>query len=448
MAIALVYRNNPRENCYVDLGVALFDMTHAGQESHALSVADGRHLKSTHGAGVIDLMGLDNGLNGFAGVGRNSSKHGVEPVVSYSTGMGSFSLAFDGYILNGTQLREDWGGESDAELAARFIADAGGFEKGVANLAEAAKGHFCVTLVAEDGQAYAARSPLGVRTLIYGESQSGRAVVSESRALSHIGMKIERNLEAGEIARIDGSGLHTMKKLPGRRHVCSFLWPYYQMPDCVVEGIPVALVKDRIGGYLGRMDKADGIEIDVACPVPDSGKGYEEGYAETRGCAHAELLKKYQYAGRSYDRPGQPFRDRIAGVKLTVIPHKVRGKRVAAFDDSIRRGTQLVREGGPIDLLKSAGPREIHVRICSPRNIMYCRCSPPEGSVYEDHELAANRFPDDMDLANYFDPADKKVKSVRFIGIEPFVSCITEGSSLTRDDLCLGCYTGDFGFLE
>jgi len=448
MAITLVYHNNPGGNCFVDLGVAAFDMTHAGQESYSLSVADGRHLGSVYGDGVIDLMGLGHGPHGFAGVGRNSSKPGIEPAISYSRGMGNFSLAFDGFIVNGDGLREDWGGDSDAELAARFIADANGFEKGITNLSEAAKGHFCIALVAEGGQAYAARSPLGVRTLIYGEGPKGRAVVSESRALSHIGMRMVRDLEAGEIAEIDGSGLHTMKRLTGKRHVCSFLWPYYQMPDCVVEGVPVALVKDRIGGYLGRMDRADGIGIDVACPVPDSGKGYEEGYAETYGCAHAELLKKYQYAGRSYERPGQSFRDLIAGVKLTVIPHKVRGKRIAAFDDSIRRGTQLVREGGPIDLLKSAEPREVHVRICSPRNIAYCRCSPPEGGVYKDHELAANRFPNDMDLANHFDPADRKVKSVRFIGIEPFVSCITEGSSLTRADLCLGCYTGDFGFLE
>lgn len=447
MAISLVYHNDLRSNCYVDLGISVFDMTHAGQESHALSISDGKRIESVYDPGTIDIINLENGPHGFAGVGRNSSRPGVEPAVSYSTKLGKFSLAFDGYIINGDELREKRGGDTDADLAGRFIADADDFEKGIENLAGEAKGHFCITLVTEKGEAYGTRSPLGVRTLVYGHGDKGHALVSESRAHSHIGMMPDRDLYAGEIVAIDGSGLHTLKQLPSEKKVCSFLWPYYQMSDCIVEGIPVAIVKDRIGAYHGRMDKelknVGKIEIDVSCAIPESGTGYEEGYSMGYGCDHAGILKKYPYAGRSYDRPNQFFRDLIAGVKLTVIPHKAKGKKIAATEDSIRSGNQLIRKGGPIELLKTAEAQEIHPRICSPRNVIYCRCSPPEDGRYKDEELAANRFPTDEELANYL-----KVKSIRFIETDPFVDCIIQDSNLKRDELCLGCYTGDFGFLD
>jgi glutamine phosphoribosylpyrophosphate amidotransferase len=79
----------------------------------------------------------------------------------------------------------------------------------------------------------------------------------------------------------------------------------------------------------------------------------------------------------------------------------------------------------------------------SPRNIKYCRFAQPDGDRYKDEELAANRFKTDEDMAKYLG-----IKSVRFIGIDDFVKCIIEGSKLRRENLCLGCYTGDFGFID
>lgn len=443
MAIALVYHKNPKSNCFTDLKVATFDMTHAGQESYCFGVSNGRYLETRNGAGIIDLTSDYGGLSGFMGVGRNSSKPGAEPVFSYSPKLGNFALAFDGYIINGDKLREKWGGKTDAELAARFIADANNFVGGVENLSDEVKGHFCITVATEKGEGYATRCKFGVRPLVYGSGEKGHALVSESRALSHIDMEIVRDIIPGEIAAVDSSGLHPIKQIASITHVCSFLFPYFQMADCITEGVPVALVKERIGAVLGRMDKDSGLEVDVAIPVPDSGKDYEASYASVLGCEHEEILKKYGPAGRSYERPGQGFRDLIAGVKMTVIDYKAKGKRIVVLDDSTRRGTQIVRPKGPIDLLKRAGARKIHLRFCSPRNIKYCRCSPPEGGHYRDDELAANRYPTDEVLAEHLG-----VNSVKFIMLDPFVDCIIQGSKLEREQLCLGCYTGGFGFLE
>ncbi len=441
MAIALVYHNNPTSNCFTDLKFATFDMTHAGQGSYWFGVSDGRNVDSKEGSRIINLSCDYGGISGFLGVGRNSSKPGVRPTISYCTKLGSFALAFDGYIINGPELMERYGGRNDAELAAMFIADANDFFKGAENLAGESKGHFNLTVAGGDGCGYAVRYP-GIRPLIYGRNDKGQALVSESRALSHIRMELVRDIDAGEAVMIDGSGLHTIGNIPCRKVVCSFLWPYYQMKDCITEGIAVAEVKDSIGRWHAEMDERDGIDSDVAVPVPNSGKGYEEEYADRRGCRHSEALFRYEYAGRSYDEPEQWLRDLVAGVKLSIIPHKVRGKRVAVFDDSIRRGTQMVREYGPIWLLNSAEPKEIHLRVCSPKNKMYCRCSPPEKDRYEDERLAANRFPTDEALAKHLG-----VNTVRFIDEDAFIDCIIQGSNLSGEELCMGCYNKDFSFL-
>ncbi len=464
MAIALVYHKDPESDCFNDLRRAVFGMTHAGQESHWFAVSDGKRLHTLHGSGTVDIMEPVEVYDGSVGVGRNSSRPGTMPAVSYSSGLGEFAVAFDGYLMNGDGLREKYGGESDAELSARFIADANDFRRGMENLRNAAKGHFCITASTEKGRAYVARHPLGVRPLIYGEGERGHAVVTESRALGNMNMEIVRDIMAGEIAEIDGSGIHTLNpeyEMGSEMRVCSFLWPYYQMIDCVTQGMPVTKVKMRIGAAMGKADKKDEVGIDFVAYVPDSGRVYEEGYALAYGCPHGELITKYQYAGRSYERPGQFLRDLIAGVKISSIPGKVAmieeiveelgtglgqrdGIREVAFtEDSIRRGTQLIRDMGPIHRLRQSGAENLHGRICSPRNIAYCRCSPPDDGVYRDDELAANRFRTDEEMATFLG-----IKSVRFIGVGDFVDCITRGSKLAKERLCLGCYTNDFAFLD
>jgi len=50
-------------------------------------------------------------------------------------------------------------------------------------------------------------------------------------------------------------------------------------------------------------------------------------------------------------------------VKLNVLKSEVTGKRVVIIDDSIVRGTTSRHL---VHLLKQAGAREVHFRVCSP----------------------------------------------------------------------------------
>ncbi|MEM2954969.1 MAG: hypothetical protein QW625_03425, partial [Candidatus Nanoarchaeia archaeon] len=103
----------------------------------------------------------------------------------------------------------------------RFIADADDFSKGIKNFIEETKGResFCAIALTEKGEMYIVRSPLGVQPLIYGKSEDGQAIVSESRALYNTGMEIVRDIGAGEILFMDASGLYEIEKLPSNEHI-------------------------------------------------------------------------------------------------------------------------------------------------------------------------------------------------------------------------------------
>lgn len=442
MAIGLIYHKGVDSNSLRDLHSQLFRMNYAGQECHWTALSDGRTLHLDHQEGLADLE-TSAETKGFCGICQNSSKPRAEPIVYYSPGIGNFAFGFDGYIKNGDELREKWGGETDEELAARFIADARDVVKGIKNLYDAMKGHGNIVISTEKGQTYASRHPLGIRPLSTSQGSRGYAVATSSRAFFDIDMELTGDIEAGKIVAVDSSGIHELDDLGNREMICSFLWGYHTWVDCIVRGIPVNVVREDSAAILARKDKDVGLKIDIAAPVPDSGKAYAEGYAKEYGCHHSEPLVKDPYAGRSYLRHTQDRRDKVARVKITYIPSRAAGYIIALLEDSFRRGTQAVRKRGPIKLLQDAGAKEIHVRVGTPRNTRFCRFAPPDGERYEDEKLVANRFPTDEGLAGHLE-----VESVKFAEVDDFVDCITKRGTLERNNLCLGCYGHGFGPLD
>lgn len=80
-------------------------------------------------------------------------------------------------------------------------------------------------------------------------------------------------------------------------------------------------------------------------------------------------LFKNNYVGRTFIKPKQEQRESSVKVKLNVLKEAVEGKRVIMIDDSIVRGTTSARI---VSLLKSAGAKEVHVRISSPAFLHPC----------------------------------------------------------------------------
>ena len=80
-------------------------------------------------------------------------------------------------------------------------------------------------------------------------------------------------------------------------------------------------------------------------------------------------LTKNKYIGRTFIAPTQSQRETGVSLKLNPVRSAVQGKRIVLIDDSIVRGTTCRHI---IDLLRSAGAREIHMRVSAPPFISPC----------------------------------------------------------------------------
>ena len=107
----------------------------------------------------------------------------------------------------------------------------------------------------------------------------------------------------------------------------------------------------------------------MVAPVLDSGNAAALGYAEEAGIPYETALIRNHYVSRSFIEPTQTIRDFKVRVKHNPIKGFLDGKRIVLVDDSIVRGTTLLKIVG---MLRSAGAREIHVRISSPPTIGPC----------------------------------------------------------------------------
>jgi len=76
------------------------------------------------------------------------------------------------------------------------------------------------------------------------------------------------------------------------------------------------------------------------------------------------------YVRRTFIEPAQSIRHFGVKVKHNAVRSVLEGKRVVLVDDSIVRGTTLIKL---VTMLRNAGAREVHLRISSPPTIGPCR---------------------------------------------------------------------------
>ena len=93
------------------------------------------------------------------------------------------------------------------------------------------------------------------------------------------------------------------------------------------------------------------------------------GYAQQSGIPYGDGLAKNRYVGRTFIQPNQGMREVGVRTKLNAMTRNVRGKRIVLVDDSIVRGTTSRRI---VEMLRTAGAREVHVRVSSPMVLNAC----------------------------------------------------------------------------
>jgi len=162
--------------------------------------------------------------------------------------------------------------------------------------------------------------------------------------------------------------------------------------------------------------------------VPDSATAAGVGYALKSGIPLGEGLIKNRYVGRTFIEPDQRIRDLGVKLKFNPLPQMLEGKRLVVIDDSIVRGTTTPKI---VELLRRAGAKEVHVRICAPPLRYPCFFG--------------------VDMATRWEliAAQKTVPEVRdFIGADSLgylsIDGLVKAVGLPEDNFCLACFTGDY----
>jgi len=232
-------------------------------------------------------------------------------------------------------------------------------------------------------------------------------------------------VEPGEVVVIDENGL-TSFHLPQtvKKSFCIFEHIYFSRPDSFVFGEKVDKVRRSLGKQLAREAPVD---ADITIAVPDSGNTAALGYARQSGIKYEIGLIRNHYIGRTFIAPHQDKRKLDVKVKLNPVSGVLRDRRVILVDDSIVRGTTMKQI---VNLLRSKGAKEVHVRISSPPIKFPCFYG-IDISTYSELIASAKEISAIQDYLG----AD----SLAYLSIEGMLNTVQE-----RSQYCTACFSGDY----
>ena len=251
---------------------------------------------------------------------------------------------------------------SDTEVILHLLArsPAGPFEEQLAYALGRLTGAYSLVLLTPDAL-YAIRDPYGFRPLTLGRLRDAWVVASETCALDLMEAEPVRDIEPGEILAISDAGLSSFRPFPPKERLqCVFEYVYFARPDSTLWGANVHGVRKAMGRQLALEHPVEG---DIVIPVPDSGVGAALGFSDTSGIAFEVGLIRNHYVGRTFIEPKQGIRHFGVKVKLNPLRETLGGRRVVVVDDSIVRGTTSRKI---VKMIRTAGAREVHIRISSP----------------------------------------------------------------------------------
>ena len=431
----------------------LYALQHRGQASCGIVVNDDGVFHAYKDSGIVNevftprvLAGLGEGQMAVGNVryGTSDTKDRInaEPIV-VNHSKGRMAISLDGKLVNGAQLKEEMEMQgsifhtgNDAELISAVIIKeritSNSIEEAVCRAMDKLEGAYTL-LIMSPQKMIAVRDPRGMHPLCYGKRDDGEYVISsETCALNSVGATLIRDVKPGEIVVFTKEGIRSITdhcdKNPER--LCVFEYLYTARPDSVIADCSVHLARKRAGAYLA---KAHPVEADVVIGAPDSGIDAAIGYAEESGIPYGLGLIKNKYIGRTFIDPGQNVREDKVKIKLNPVAETVKGKRVILVDDSIVRGTTMVRV---VKLLKDAGATEIHVRSSAPQFLNPCYYGTDIASRAV--LIACQHTPEEM--AEMFG-AD----SVGFLPLED-VFKLGEGGKCKG--YCAACFNGDYPTAE
>lgn len=441
-----IYKNNEDINLVSVTHDALYSLQHRGHVSAGITVNDNRRFTTVKELGMVSEVFNEKTLaklpNGRIAVGHvrytmNAAldRAANQPLVlRYKEG--SLAIASNGSITNFPEIRAELerGGSifqsnSNAELMAYVIATerikTDNLEDAVLLAMKRLKGAYS-TVICAPSRLIGFRDIHGFRPLCIGKLRDSYILTSESCVIDTLGGELIRDVRPGEMVVVDEDGFHSymLDEKAKKTSLCVFEYVYVARPDSVIDGVSVYSARLKAGELLY---KEYPIEADMVCGVPDSGVIAAEGYARASGIPYGMGFMKNKFLGRNAGT-GMDKKKRLLHTKLTALKSNVEGKRIVVIDDSIVRGQTSQHI---VNLLRSAGAKEIHMLISSPPFVCPCHFGI---DISDKENLIANKM--SIEEIRSTIGAD----SLGYLSVES----LRETASGVDIDLCDGCFTEQF----
>ncbi len=362
----------------------LHSLQHRGQQGAGISTSDNGHILRHRGNGlVIEVFNAENlsQLKGNMAIGHvrmgDHKAPGIENIqpLLVRSHLGDFTVAHNGRIVNGDQLRMQlefegsiFQSSSDSEILCHLIQkESGTFTEKLTKAVAKLEGAFSF-VVMTGSTIYAVRDKNGLHPLSIAKLGEGYVVSSETVAFETLGAEFLRGVKPGEIIKISKDGVKSIFYTSNTQDkMCAMEYIYFSRPDSTINNLNVHTSRRVCGRILAEESPCP--EADMVIGVPDSSLSAAVGYADVSGLPYETGLIKNRYIGRTFIQPTQQERERGVKMKLSPMSSVVSGKKIVLVDDSIVRGTTSKYI---IKLLKEAGAKEVHVRIASPTMIAPC----------------------------------------------------------------------------
>ncbi len=422
---------------------ALYALQHRGQESAGIAATNGDAISVRRNLGLVsqafDEEDIES-LPGFAAIGHTRYSTAGSTLqcnagpMFVETNLGPIAIAHNGNLTNAVLLKEEMEAQgetflttTDSEVLARVIALADGesIPEKIRNAMPKMIGAFSLAVLTQN-ELYAVRDSIGVRPLCIGKMEEGYVIASESCALMTIGAELVREVEPGEIIRIDESSYESLGTgYPQSHALCLLELVYFARPDSELMGERLHMMRQNMGRQLAREAPVD---ADVVVGLPDSATPAAIGFARESGIPYSEALIKNRYIGRTFIQPDQKMRQQAVRLKFNVLPEVVEGKRVVLVDDTIVRGTT----SRPIvDLVRQAGAKEVHMRVHAPPIMWPCYLGV---DLAKREELIAAKLTIPQ-IAEHIG-----VESLQYLSLDGLISAIGKGDN----KFCHACMTGKY----
>lgn len=231
---------------------------------------------------------------------------------------------------------------------------------------------YCL-LVMVDNILYIIRDRCGIRPLYYGFKNELVYVSSETCSLN--GCINIREVNSGEILRIDNFGIHSVYKHPESINaLCAFELIYFMNPNSIYNKMKVSQIREQLGFSLAQKED---IIINrnnyIVVGVPNSGICAAQAYAKFLNIEYKQIINTFNSKNgvdRTFILINDEERQKACKKKFIFDRSSIKNKNIIIVDDTIVRGNVMK---SIISNIKISGANEIHIRIPAPPVVDICQ---------------------------------------------------------------------------